>query len=274
MGNKLRQLRENANLSGRQLAELLSWPPSKVSKIENGRQSCTRDDVEEWTRAVNAAPEILDELLTALRVIRDEYAAWRQTLSGGTRARQQANLHLEAQTTTLRAFESAIIPGLLQTADYARAVLTGFVRTHNTPDDVEDGVRTRIQRQEVLYDASKHFQFLMTEAALRYRFAPMPVMRAQLDRLTGLAGLDTIEIGVIPDNHLYTVAPGHGFWIFDDRVMLELISAELVVTDSSEMALYARIWDELWTTAAKGADAQALISQMAVHYRENPVLNA
>jgi hypothetical protein len=90
------------------------------------------------------------------------------------------------------------VPGILQTPDYAREVLTRLVALRGLPDDVADGVRSRLRRQEALYDTSKHFRFLLSEAALRSRPCPLAVQLAQLDRLTALAGLDTVDIAVLP----------------------------------------------------------------------------
>ncbi|MGH3984004.1 MAG: Scr1 family TA system antitoxin-like transcriptional regulator [Pseudonocardiaceae bacterium] len=69
---------------------------------------------------------------------------------------------------------------------------------HGGAPDIDAAVRARMQRQEYLYDPGKHFRFLVTEAALRYLVCPPATLRAQLDRLVVLSGLDTVELAVLP----------------------------------------------------------------------------
>jgi uncharacterized protein DUF5753 len=80
-------------------------------------------------------------------------------------------------------FEPATIPGLLQTAEYARARFAEGVLLFGTPNDVDYAVRTRMQRQELLYRRDKSFHFVLTEGALRYRRSSLEIQLAQLDRL-------------------------------------------------------------------------------------------
>ncbi|MBT8226002.1 MAG: helix-turn-helix domain-containing protein [Dactylosporangium sp.] len=80
LGKRLRALRRQADLSGRQLAELLSWPPSKVSKLENGRQAPTDGDIRNWTRATNSEGET-EALLASLHTLEVQHAEWQRQLS-------------------------------------------------------------------------------------------------------------------------------------------------------------------------------------------------
>ena len=73
LGKRLRELRQQARLSGRQLAEALSWPPSKVSKLENGRQTPSDDDIRSWTQATNGHSEA-DALLASLHTLEVQHA--------------------------------------------------------------------------------------------------------------------------------------------------------------------------------------------------------
>ncbi len=85
-GNRLRRLREDADLSGKQLAELLEWPASKVSRLENGKQTATAADVRAWASATGVPAPVCDELVDDLRSLRVEYATWQRQLRGGLRA--------------------------------------------------------------------------------------------------------------------------------------------------------------------------------------------
>jgi len=262
-GLRLRRLREEAGFNGKQLAAQLGWAQSKVSRIETGKQTVSTDDVLEWAEAVRAEA-LVDELLDELRTVRVEYEAWNRRLRTGLAALQRSAAALDAETSHLRAFEPDIIPGLLQTADYARHVLTAVAALRNrAPLEIIDSVRARMRRQDVLYDTSKRFQFLITEAALRFHVCPPATLRAQLDRLLAVAGLETIQIAVIPFEAQLPISPSHGFWIFDDRlVQIDTFSAELSLRDADDITLYLELFELLWGVALHGSEAQRLVARM------------
>ncbi len=256
-------LREEARLTGKDLAARLGWAQSKVSRLENGKQTATIEDVEAWAQAVRASAEQYDALVAALRSMRFEYATWKHQLRSGTARRQRANLPLEASATLVRVFVPDMVPGLLQTAEYARNVFARLVNLHGIPNDVEEGVRTRLRRQLVLYDPAKHFRFLLTEAALRYCICPPSVQRGQLDRLLAAAGMDTITLAIIPFTATLPVVPSHAFTMFDETVVLvETIGAELAFKATEEKALYADVFERLWKVGVQNRHAADLINKV------------
>ena len=120
------------------------------------------------------------------------------------------------------------VPGLFQTAEYARARFEEAVRVHGLPSDVEEAVRARLRRQDVLYRPDKRFRFVVTEAALRFRLCPDEAMLAQLERLVALSAMRNVELGIVGFDAKYVVSPRHGFWIHDDDlVTVETHSAGL-----------------------------------------------
>jgi hypothetical protein len=176
------------------------------------------------------------------------------------RARQRSIGELEAKSSTLRAFESAFIPGLLQTPEYARYLLAESSAFHGTPCDLDRSVRARMQRQQVLYARGKRFHFVVTEAALRHLVCPQQVLVAQLDRLLPLSVLPGVQFGVIPFTARYAFTPTHGFWIHDDRlVLVETIAAELRLTDDQEVRTYVRAFEHLAASARYGRDARSVV---------------
>ena len=134
-------------------------------------------------------------LVASLRTLEDQYVEFRRMFRTGQRARQEAIAEIESATSCVRNFEPVLVPGLLQTPDYARYRLAERLEEIGAPDDVDDAVAVRMQRQQVLYRPGKRFSFVVTEAVLRYRLCPLEVMAGQLDRLVALSTLTTIRLG-------------------------------------------------------------------------------
>ncbi|SHN44537.1 Helix-turn-helix domain-containing protein [Cryptosporangium aurantiacum] len=259
-GLQLRQVREDAGLTGRAVADRTGWPHSKVSKLERGQQTATQADVDAWVQATGADAEDAQRLQVALRQARMEYTEWRQRLSTGTRARQLQRREAEAEATLIRAFEPGVFPGLLQTADYARAVFQGLVSTYQVADDVEEGVRARLSRQDLLHQPGRRYHFILAEAAFYCRMADSAVMRAQLERLLTVARLPAVDLAVVPLGARWPVGPLNGFWIFDrDYALVETLGAELTLREPAEIAVYERIFDVFSRLAVRGAAATDLI---------------
>ena len=260
LGLRLGEMRRDAGLTGRQLAAAAGWHPSKVSKIEGGKQTPFEADVEAWVSACGR-PEMAAGLVASLRTLEDQYVEFRRMFRTGQRARQEAIAEIESATSCVRNFEPVLVPGLLQTPDYARYRLAERLEEIGAPDDVDDAVAVRMQRQQVLYRPGKRFCFVVTEAVLRYRLCPLEVMAGQLDRLVALSTLTTIRFGVIPFQAQLPVAPVHGFYVYDDRaVYVEHFTAELKLTQPAEITAYTGLFDQLAGSARYGSEARATIT--------------
>ncbi|RCV50020.1 helix-turn-helix domain-containing protein [Marinitenerispora sediminis] len=260
LGAQLRELRIGSRLTGREMAAKLGWAHSKISKLENGRQTATADDLTAWASACGQ-PDAEAGLQAALRGLETRYRTWRRQLAGGHRARQEVGISESNQTRLFRGFQESIIPGLFQTAEYARHIFLVSSDFHQSPRDTEEAVRARIRRQELLYDPGRQFRFLVWEAALRMRVCPPDVMAGQLDRLSGLMGLDTVELGIIPFAARLKLMPSHGFWIYDERlVVVENLNAEMWLDDAADIALYVRAWERFGESAVYGPPAHRLIA--------------
>ncbi|MEU6279719.1 helix-turn-helix transcriptional regulator [Streptomyces sp. NPDC047028] len=264
LGVRLRELRLSApggRLTGPQLAQRIGWAHSKVYKLENGQQTATSDDLRAWSEGVGQ-PRTFDELDARLKGFESHIRSWRRQLAAGHRPVQDAwNLEV-SKATTIRAWEEAVVPGMLQTADYARHIFLRYADLQGTTRDTDDAVRARIRRQEWLYESGRRFHALIWEAALHALVCPPSVLAAQLDRLTGIVGMDTVELGVIPLSASLKVPTANGFWVLDEcLVIAEDWHAELWLDDADSVAVYLRVWNTLRESAVYGADAQAVINR-------------
>ncbi len=253
--------RPEGRLTGPQLATRLGWPHSKIYKLENGRQTATAEDLRAWAMATDQ-PEAAEELISRFDGLESHIRSWRRQLTAGHKPVQDAITAEHDRTATLRIWENCLVAGMLQTADYARAVFTRNADLHKSPPDIEAAVRARVKRQEALYDARKRYHILMWEGALRALVCPPSVLAAQLDRLMSVVGLDTVELGIVPFAAPLKIQPANGFWVHDERlVLVEDWHAELWINDADSIALYLRAWNTLRESAVFGADAQRLINE-------------
>ncbi|MFG2729481.1 helix-turn-helix domain-containing protein [Streptomyces canus] len=262
LGVRLRELRLTApdgRLTGSALARRLGWPQPKISKLENGRQTATPEDLRAWAEGTGQ-PDAYDELLARLRGFESHIRSWRRQLASGHKPVQDTHLAAHADASVFRGWESSMVFGVLQTPDYARHIFTRYAELQQSPRDTEEAVRSRIKRQEALYDPTKRFHLILWEAALRALVCPPSVLAAQLDRLSGAVGLDTVELGIIPFSSSLKIPPATAFWIYDDsRVIVETWHSELWIDDAS-VSTYLRTWNTLRESAVYGSDAHRVIA--------------
>ena len=259
LGIRLRDLRHDAALSGRQLAAQCEWQPSKVSKIEYGKQTPSEADIRDWCIACGFPSEIPD-LIAALRVIDAQILDWRRSLKAGTKRRQRANVTAYEKTTLFRIWEPAVVAGLLQTAAYARGVLVTVIDFYGIPDDLDEGVAARIEAQQVLTQGDRRFLILLAEAALHTRVGDAAVMRGQLERLLEVMRMPRLSLGIVPQSAPYSVPRNNAFTIYDNRfVTVATYTAELTLTQRHEVATYERAFDRLQALAIRGRAAKTMI---------------
>jgi transcriptional regulator with XRE-family HTH domain len=260
LGKRLRELRQQAGLTGTQLAQSLSWPQSKISKLETARQAPTDNDIRSWTHGTGSEAHA-EELLAALHTLEAQHAEWGRVLRPGLHPHQAEIADLDAKTRLFRVFEATVVPGMLQTAEYARSRLAQGAVLYNTGNDINEAVQARMKRQELLYRPEKKFHFVITETALRLRLCTPEAMLAQLDRLISLSALQNVRLGIISSATQYVIGPWHGFWLRDnERVLVETFSAELNLVQTSEIALYSKIFDLFAAAASYGRSARAIIT--------------
>ncbi|MFJ9822287.1 helix-turn-helix domain-containing protein [Streptomyces sp. NPDC101151] len=264
LGARLRELRTKADLNGKEFAERLGWQRSKVSRLETGKQTAAPADLEAWTRAAGK-PEAGQELmrsLSGLQRLETAHRSWKRQLAAGHRAVQEGHAVQEAQAETIHIFESGVIPGIFQTPDYARGVLTDVSNRLGTARDIEEGVRARMKRQEAVYEPGHHFHVLVWEAALHVVRCAPAAMAAQLNRLSGFIGLDTVTLGIIPLGTRTPFSPKHGFWIIDERlVVADTWNAELWLDAADDVAYYRKLWNLMEASAVFDHHAHRVIAR-------------
>ena len=266
LAERLYRTRKAAGLTGDQLAAALDWGKTgrtKVSKIENGKQIPAKDEIRAWATACGH-PEQADELLDLLANVQAVHRQWRGELRRGHAPVQEDYDRRTRAAKRIRNAAPLVIPSFFQTAGYARAIMTQVANLWGTTD-IDSAVEARMRRQEALYDRSRTFEFVITEAALRLLPCPPQVMLGQLDRLLSL-DLDNVTLGIIPLGVELAVVPYTDFLLLDDKAIVENSGAGDEIGED-ESAVYAHIFDELMAEAVTGDEARRLITAAAADLR-------
>ncbi len=267
LGEALRASRVNAGLSGERLAERLGISQSRVSRIELGQQAAPPELVSRWAEVTWAPEDRGAELVRLAEAAGTEAVALRAARPRGLAQLQRDSLEFEATAKTILEFDPVIVPGLLQVPEYARRIFTAGKPLCDTAE-IAAAVAGRMDRQLVLYEGTNRFAFVITEAALRWWVGPPHVMLAQLDRVTALAGLETVQVGVIPLDTEVGTWHEHGFAVFEDRpdddpaVTIETQTSQVTTTDPAEVAFYRDAFVRLQEAALYGPEADALLRRI------------
>ncbi|AYF74189.1 XRE family transcriptional regulator [Nocardia yunnanensis] len=258
LGARLRDLRTAANLRGYQLAELAGWSASKVSRIESGAHSLTEADLQQWCRLTGAELAYPD-LRATLRNVNAAWMEWRRIVGAG-HARHQGEIgDLEARTSLIRSYDPQVIHGLLQTPDYARAILGAAADFLHISQDLEVAVAARMKRQAVLRQGRHRFYFLIGEPALYGRVGSADIMREQLAQLSKVVAFPNVMLAIVPLQAEFFYRTME-FAIYDQTtVLIETVTAESTVTQPREIELYERTFARLAAQAVGGDSARALI---------------
>lgn len=258
LGAALRALRQASGTEAKTVARSSVMSASKLSKIETGKLSPSADDVDRILTAIGVSEAVKAEYMEVARAVATEATAWRLIRRAGLHKAQKQLKVIEADMGMLRVFQPALVPGLLQTPEYMRAILS----RHDdlAEETVRRTISARLERQEVLYDASKTLRFVITEPVLRWLIVPPPVMAGQIDRLISLTRLPNIDLRVVPLAGPKRDIPNHSFVIRDDRaVTVETVHAEVVVTDPRDVALYVAKFDDFAEHALSGGALKTLL---------------
>ncbi|WP_020658411.1 helix-turn-helix domain-containing protein [Amycolatopsis benzoatilytica] len=251
-------------LTGKALAERLGWRAAKVSLIEGGKQLPTEPELGAWAEVVGITADDLAALLQELRAIRLDDARWKARLrTGGHESAQRSFAEMEAAAATIVNFEPALVPGPLQTPGYARAMFASMAALKDAGDDLDAAVAARMQRQNVLYDETKTIEILFFEASLRNSIASDAVMAAQADRLLAATQNPNLRLGIIPVGVQVPYVLLHGFWLFDDELLIaEMLHTEVTTRDPEDVRLYRRYLADMWEVAAEGEAARTLLQRV------------
>ncbi|MEU5310197.1 Scr1 family TA system antitoxin-like transcriptional regulator [Streptomyces sp. NPDC021562] len=264
LGAELRMLRTGAGLTSGEAARLVGWHQSKVSRIETGASGVKPADVRLLLDAYGVAEGQLRELLLVLAGSEDTAGRhhWWHAYRGVLPPAYRDFISLESQASAMRTLETSVVPGLLQTAEYARAVTR--VAADGLDEQALDAlVEVRLARQDVLRgDPPLKLSAVLDEAVLRREVGGPGVMARQLERLTEAARLPQVRLQVLPfaaGAHVGITGP---FVIFSfpstsdlDVVVLDQLTSSLYLERKEDLQAYAEAFNTLQIHALSPEDS-------------------
>ncbi|WP_329035190.1 helix-turn-helix domain-containing protein [Streptomyces sp. NBC_00178] len=258
LGEELRGLRHTSGLTSREAAGMLGWHQSKVSRIETGASGVSPDDV---TRLLDVYGVDDGQLRSLLQTLAGSAggggSGWWHAYRGLIPPQYRDFISLESQAEAARTLETSVVPGLLQTADYARAVTLSTL-DGLPPSALDSLVEVRLARQSVLHTPGPlRLSVVLDEAVLRRQVGGARVMREQLRHLLRAARLPHVTLQLLPFEAGGYVGLTGPFVIFSFPSTSDL---DVVVLDHLTSSLYLERREDLeaYSSAFRTMQAHAL----------------
>lgn len=264
---ELRQLRTGAGMSIEDVAGRLKWPASKISRIENRQVGIAPKDLRKLLDLYQSEDlAYREELLEMGR--RATERGWWQSYTGVVASAYANLIGLETEAATIRAYEPELVPGLLQTPDYARAIIRAG-RPADTTGEIDKRVEIRLERQEVLTRTSPpppNVSVVLNEGVLARRVGGPEVMREQIEHLMRERDRANIVIQVLPfssGEHPAMVGPFSMLTFLDPAdpgvVNVENVMGSLALEKPAEIRAYEEVWGAIQAKAASPDDSRAMM---------------
>ena len=280
LGRYLRDLRGSQRITVKTAAEKLEWSETKVWRIETGQTSLRSHDVELMCRIYAAPPDLTEALMGLAKETKAKgwWHAYGDVIPEGF----DVYIGLEEAASQLSAYQTELVPGLLQTEQYARAVITA-----DNPGvdeaEIDRRVHVRIARQALVrrQTAPPELTVVLNEAILRRPVGGSQVMAAQLGSLADSAGLPNVTLRVVPFraglHHGVMSGPfvilrfprnGDGHDSEPATVYVDGFTGALYLDKPREVERYATAFESIWSVALDEPASRELINQAAEELRQ------
>ncbi|WP_436786579.1 helix-turn-helix domain-containing protein [Yinghuangia sp. YIM S10712] len=272
LGDELRRFRENTGMSTAAAAEVLDCTKGKISRIENGHVPVRTPDLVALLQAYGVDDVEARERLGMLarRANRRRREGWWHQYGDVLADTYRDYIEMEDICDSIRTFQAQLIPGLLQTPEYGRAV-TVASRAWQTPEEIQQFVEVRLARQERLTGESPlELWAILTEGVLRQQVGGKTVMRDQLLCMASLAERDNITVQVLPFSRGAHSGMFGPYLLLSfpqvsalDLVLTETPTGNIWIEQKSEVDRYRGLFDDARTSALPPTESLDLIRRIA-----------
>ena len=255
LAGELRRLRERAGLTGDQVAERVGWSASKLSRFENAHTVPRASEIKKLLALYGVEGQSAEELLALAQEAAGK--GWWETYSQTLPPEYSALIGMEAEARSALSWEPLIVPGLLQTSDYAREVTNGYLEriAPVPPSETRRRVEARLARQQVLTRENPlRLSVVLDQSVLHRRFGNRDVMQSQMKQLLDLTERDNISLRILPLDGPHPIGTGafvllqfdaaHDI-VYQDVVYLEHLTGGRYVEEEDEAYRYRRSFDRL-----------------------------
>ncbi|MFF4760508.1 helix-turn-helix domain-containing protein [Streptomyces sp. NPDC001292] len=267
LGQELRRLRELKGMTAEEVAERLLVSQSKISRLENGRRSISQRDVRDLCGVYEVEDHrIVDSLMQMAKDSRQQ--GWWHSFGD---IPYSVYIGLETDAASLRIYDPQVVPGLLQTRQYAEALIAGAL-PETAPADIEKRVQVRMRRQERISAAENPLRLwtVLDEAALRRVVGSPSLMREQLEHLVEQTQLPHVTVQVIPFE--MGAHPGlngqYAILEFPDTadssvVYIEGVTSDLYLEKANDVQKYSVMYEHLRAQALNVEQSRQFIADIA-----------
>ncbi|MEO3765696.1 helix-turn-helix transcriptional regulator [Streptomyces sp. B8F3] len=270
LGQELRRLREQKNMTAEQVADRLLVSQSKISRLENGRRSISQRDVRDLCGVYEVEDErIVSSLMQMAKESRQQ--GWWNAFGD---VPYSVYIGLETAAASLRIYQSLVVPGLLQTRGYAEAVISGS-SPEMTTEDVDKRVNVRMRRQDRIRETEQPLRLwaVFDEAALQRVVGNAPVMREQLEHLIEVSRLPHVTVQVLPfETGAHPGVTGqYAILEFPEEsdssvIYLEGVTSDLYLEKSDDVHNYSMMYEHLRAQALNPEQTRKFIADTAKKY--------
>jgi transcriptional regulator with XRE-family HTH domain len=272
LGAELRKLRRDKQLTIAQVAALVGWQASELSRLENGK---LRPDLSVVMDILDALEVIGAQREMLISMARDaNQRGWWKAMVGPMFERYRQIAEIEAGAADIRQVTLLFVPGLLQTEDYTRARLSHSA-SFAEPGALQTAIQGRLTRQKLLDNEETKYTVVMDEGVLHRRTCPPTILAEQFRHLVKVAQRPNIEVRILPfSSELYErTAASSGFTLFryaspDDPhvAFVETNTVDLVLSDPEDLARIEGIYEEIWACVPSTEDSSKLLEDAAERF--------
>ncbi|RZS41367.1 hypothetical protein EV193_103690 [Herbihabitans rhizosphaerae] len=268
VSTELRRLREEAGLTGAAVAKQLGMSPSKISRIETGQRGLHADDVAALLGLYKVPERRRDEILDQVR--KSGQRGWWHSHGLDLPELWRALIDFESRATRIQNYQALVVPGLLQTAEYAGSIIQGASSTL-TDADVNNLVASRMARQALLRRFDLQYVAVLDEGVLRRPMTESGVMRRQLRHLVDESERQNVTIRVVPWRGVTHAGVRGPFTTLDFAEEPSLVYVEnhhvgLFLDEKEDIAAYRVALGNILSVALNKADSAELISSLIAEH--------
>ncbi len=266
LGQRLRALRKQRGVTGQELAKMIGYSQSGISKVEKGLLRPTIEVVEQICKALKVPAAEKRLLIEQTRLFLEEFNKWSIRSFDSYAESQKIVQEREQRATLHRGYNIQLVFGLLQAPEYMRCVFRALAPTSAT--DIEEAIAHRIKRQKILHQSGRSFHYILDERALESNLCDRRVMQEQLAMLRAASMNSNLELRILPMGAPLSVCSMTNFAIFDNSlVTVETLTHELTIWTDPDVQRYIHTFSVIRDGALTVEESRKRLSRSRISER-------